>query len=88
MTYVKDFNDQLDTFDNERGPHSHYVLPDSNDRGEVILTFGTHYMEGIACSKGSLGNKAILEATKHVKGQVTPYSIMGRYFIFYTYIVY
>ena len=36
-------------------------------------------MEGIACSTGSLGNRALTEAVEYVKGSVTPYSIMGRY---------
>ena len=34
-------------------------------------------MEGVACSLGSLGNRALMEATKMVKGAVKPYSIMG-----------
>ena len=77
LGYVKDINANIQSLES-RGDFSKYTLPDEDLRGSLHLTFDGHHMDGIACSKGSLGNKALVEAVKHVKGSVKPYSIMGR----------
>jgi acetylornithine deacetylase len=58
-----------------RGPCSKYEIPDQT--GKVELTWGEHYMEGIACSLESEGYTALCDATKEVVGKCTPYSICG-----------
>lgn len=75
--YVSELNADISILEGKRGPHSKYKLTTCDTVGTVTLTFGTHHMEGIACSKGSLGNRALMDATTFVKGSVTPYSIMG-----------
>lgn len=85
---VKEFNDSLDTRGGP-GPYSKYVLPDDvplagadRRRGEVILTFTStddtiSLFEGIACSLESESFKALVQATREVRGEAKPYSISG-----------
>ncbi|OQR88504.1 acetylornithine deacetylase-like [Achlya hypogyna] len=75
-SYVADMNANITALES-RGPHSKYTLPKENLVGKLELTLAENYMEGIACSLDSIGFKAFHEATKHVKGESNPYSIMG-----------
>ncbi|OQR90163.1 hypothetical protein THRCLA_09420 [Thraustotheca clavata] len=75
-SYVNDLNENITSLES-RGPHSKYTLPKENLVGKLELTLADNYMEGIACSLDSIWFKSFDEATKHVKGESKPYSIMG-----------
>lgn len=72
--YVADINanvSSLPTF----GPCSKYEIEGA--RGSLELTWGTGYLEGIACSLSSAGHQALMAATKEVLGEAKAYSICG-----------
>ena len=72
--YVADINaniSSLPTF----GPVSKYEIEGA--RGSLELTWGSGYMEGIACSIDSAGHAALMQATRDVLGEAKPYSICG-----------
>ncbi|EQC26969.1 acetylornithine deacetylase [Saprolegnia diclina VS20] len=60
-----------------RGPHSKYTLPKEELVGKLELTLGDHSIEGIACALDSIGFQSFSNATKEVKGESTPFAIMG-----------
>jgi acetylornithine deacetylase len=60
-----------------RGPHSKYALPDEDKLGKIEFTWLFEGENGIACNLNSVGYSAIVEATRHVLGDVKPYSIGG-----------
>jgi len=82
--WVKDLNDNIEKLPT-RGPMSKYVLEGEDvdvKRGVLTLEWGSpledaREMEGIACNMKSSGFKALVEATKEVKGKATPYAITG-----------
>lgn len=83
--YVSDINARIDRLPT-RGSWSKYVLDPSSGseilRGKLELTWaGTateaELYEGIACSLDSAGHKALVQATREVKGEAKPYSISG-----------
>jgi acetylornithine deacetylase len=62
------------------GPVSKYVIEDSGDgitQGKIELVWGEGAMEGIACNLDGEAYSCIVEATKRVLGEVTPYAICG-----------
>lgn len=77
--YIKDINDDPTILETPciRGPHSKYSLPDENKHGKVDFSWLSEGENGIACDLKSTGYFAILEATRHVLGDVKPYSIGG-----------
>ena len=82
--YVDDINKNLDAVPT-RGPCSKYTLEGDDvdiKRGKVEIEWGddestVRQMEGIACDLESDGLKAIIDATREVKGFVKPYAITG-----------
>jgi acetylornithine deacetylase len=58
-------------------PSPRYELPDENRKGKLELTWIFPGEDGIACTLGSEGNVALIEATRTVAGSATPYSISG-----------
>ncbi|OQR89899.1 hypothetical protein ACHHYP_05958 [Achlya hypogyna] len=76
QAYVVDMNADITALES-RGPHSKYTLPKENLVGTLELTLAEHAIEGIACSLDSIGFQSFNDATKHVKGEAHPFSIMG-----------
>jgi acetylornithine deacetylase len=60
-----------------RGPHSKYALPDEDRKGKIEFTWLFEGENGIACNLESVGYSAIVDATRHVLGDVKPYAIGG-----------
>ena len=72
--YVAELNanlGKLPTF----GPVSKYEIEGFS--GSLEFSWGSGYMEGVACSLDSEGNKALVSATEQVLGEAKPYSIGG-----------
>ena len=61
------------------GPHSKYVLDESNGggKGNIKLTWTFPGENGIACNIDSIGFAALKGATEKILGKVVPYSIGG-----------
>lgn len=57
-TYVAEINQDLESLEGLRGPHSKYVL-DTDERGQIQFSFGDHFLEGIACSTDSIGHQYV-----------------------------
>lgn len=74
--YVSEINDHPDMLlTGKRGAFSRFELPDM--QGRLELRWVTEGENGIACTLGTEGNVALVEATREVIGQVKPYSITG-----------
>jgi acetylornithine deacetylase len=76
QSYVDDLNKNISSLES-RGPYSKYTLSKENLIGKLELTLAEDHMEGIACALDSIGFNSYNEAVKHVKGESTPFSIMG-----------
>jgi len=72
--FVAELNADLSSLET-RGPVSRYEIEGA--RGQLELTWGPGYMEGIACSMESEGNTALVESVREALGSVKPYSIGG-----------
>jgi acetylornithine deacetylase len=73
--YVQYLNDNLEAIPT-RGNVSKYELPDGR-KGVFTLVWVSEGENGIACDLSSPGHQALVEATREVKGEVTPFSISG-----------
>jgi len=77
-SYVEDMNNQMGRMSEKSPtPFANYVLEDDGGQGKLTLEWIGEGENGIACSLVSEGNNAITDATKDVKGSVSPYSITG-----------
>jgi len=76
--YAEEINNDPSIIENPsvRGPHSKYTIASEDRKGRVELTFSDGE-NGIACHLNSPGHLALREATRHVTGDITPYSIGG-----------
>jgi len=81
-SYVADINANIKAFGDvsRRGPCSKFTISeeDGTERvGKVTLRWEGEPFKGIACNLGSVGFRALCDATEKVTGAVKPYSICG-----------
>lgn len=74
-SWVAELNEHLETLPT-RGPFSKYILEDGT-HGRLELSFGGVSLQGVACDLTSLGYKALVNATRVVRGSAEPFSICG-----------
>lgn len=74
--YVAELNADLSVLDT-RGPSSRFQITDPDKSGRLELTWGSHFLGGIACSLESDGYKGLCKAVENILGEAKPYSVCG-----------